>query len=243
MLQGIETVLPELLSGYGMLIVYFLFCAASALLFRRLVRIPDEVFRKTLHLILLCSLFVWVYQFQTWWVSALAAVGFIVLVFPLLTLAERLEGYSALLIERKRGEIKRSLVVVFCMFAALISICWGWFGERWLVLACVFAWGFGDGAAALVGKRFGRHFLEGRLIEGRKSIEGTAAMFVVSFFTVLSILLMHDAVAWHGILPIATLAAAACAVVELYTRNGMDTLTCPFAAAAVILPLVRLWPV
>jgi len=27
--------------------------------------------------------------------------------------------------------------------------------------------------------------------------------------------------------------------VELYTKNGMDTLTCPLAAAAVLIPLVH----
>jgi dolichol kinase len=154
---------------------------------------------------------------------------------------ERIEGYAELLAERKRGEIKRSLVIVFGMFAALICICWGWLGEPWLVLACVFAWGYGDGAAALVGKKFGRHYLEGKLIEGRKTVEGTIAMFVVSFLSVLAVLLANGKVAWYGNLPIAALTAAVCEVVELYTRNGMDTLTCPFAAAAVILPLVHVW--
>jgi hypothetical protein len=34
-----------------------------------------------------------------------------------------------------------------------------------------------------------------------------------------------------------------CAVVELYTAWRLDTLTCPFAAAAVILPLAQVWGV
>jgi len=37
------------------------------------------------------------------------------------------------------------------------------------------------------------------------------------------------------------LAALASAAVELYTLDGFDTLTCPLAAAAVILPLTLLW--
>lgn len=231
----------EFLTGFGIIIGYFTVCASCALLVRRFVNVPTEVFRKILHLILLCSLFVWVYAFRTWWVSSLAAVVFIALVFPLLSLAERMKGYSELIAERRRGEIKRSLIIVFGMFAAIICICWGWLGEQWLVLACVYAWGFGDGVAALVGKKYGRHCLTGRFIEGQKTLEGTLAMFVVSFLTVLMILLSSGKVAWYGNLPIASLAAAVCAVVELYTRNGMDTLTCPFAAAVVILPLVHLW--
>ena len=233
----------EMLQGLGIIGGYFLLCAAGALLLRRLVRIPAEVFRKLLHLILLCSLFAWVYAFQTWWVSSLAALVFVAVVFPLLLLAEKAPGYSELLTERKSGEIKRSLVLVFGMFAVLNSVCWGWLGQRWLVLACVCAWGFGDAAAALVGKKFGRRFLEGKLIEGRKSVEGTLAMFAVSFIAVLAAILINTPVTWYAGLSIAAVTAAASAAVELYTRHGMDTITCPFAAAAVLLPLLHAWGV
>lgn len=231
----------EFLQGFGILCGYFLICASAALLLRRFVRIPSEVFRKLLHIILLCSLFVWIYAFQTWWIASLAALVFISIVFPLLSLAEKLNCYSELLTERKSGEIKRSLVLVFSMFAVLNSICWGWLGERWLVLACICAWGFGDAAAALIGKKHGKHYLEGKLIEGRKSVEGTFAMFTVSLISVFIVLLINANVAWYISLIIAVLTAVVSSVVELYTRNGMDTITCPFSAAAVILPLLYLW--
>lgn len=231
----------EFLQGFGILCGYFFVCASAALLLRRFARIPSEVFRKILHIILLCSLFVWIYTFQTWWIASLAALIFIAIVFPLLSLAEKLDCYSELLTERRSGEIKHSLILVFSMFAILNSICWGWLGERWLVLACICAWGFGDAAAALIGKKYGRHYLEGKLIEGRKSVEGTLAMFTVSLISVLIVLLINGNVAWYTSLTIAALTAAASSVVELYTRKGMDTVTCPFAAAAVLLPLVHLW--
>lgn len=235
--------LLEFINGYGMLLGYFVFCAASALLLRRLVRVPTEVFRKTLHFILLGSIFIWTYMFETWWVSALAAVAFTAMVFPILMFAERIPGYSELLTERKSGEIKRSLVVVFSMYVAVICVCWGWLGEKYLVIASVLAWGLGDAAAALVGKRFGQHYIEGKLVEGRKSLEGTLAMFTVSFVAVMAVLSAHSPVARSSHVPIASATAAACAVVELYTKEGMDTLTCPFAAAAVLIFLVHLWGV
>ena len=227
-------------AGWVRLIAYFVGCAAAALMMRHLAKVPAEVFRKTLHMILLGSIFVLTYAFETWRAAAAAALGFACLVYPLLALGERLPGYSKLLTERRRGEIKRSLIVVFGMFAALISVCWGWLGEKYLVIASVLAWGLGDAAAALVGKRFGRHALLGRLVEGRKSGEGTLAMFAVSFLTVMAVLLASSAMAWYSYAPISAATAAVCAVVELYTRGGMDTLTCPFAAAAVLIPLIRL---
>ncbi len=117
----------------------------------------------------------------------------------------------------------------------------GLFGQRYLVLASAAAWGLGDAAAALVGKRFGKRYIEGGLVEGRKSLEGPLAMFVVSFVSVLLILLVHGSLRWHGYIPIALVTAAVTAVVELYTKGGMDTLTCPLAAASVLIPLVYLW--
>lgn len=233
----------EFMTGYGILLGYFVVCASSALVLRRHVTMPTEAFRKTLHIILLGSILVFTYGFRTWWIAASAAVVFVGMVYPILAFAERIPGYSELLTERKQGEIKRSLVVVFGMFAALISVCWGWLGEKYLVIASVFAWGLGDAAAALVGKRFGRHYIEGKLVEGRKSLEGTLAMFVVSSVSVLVVLLAHGSVEWYGYVPTAIATAAVCAVVELYTKGGMDTLTCPLAAAAVLIPLVRLWGV
>ncbi len=231
----------EFLAGFSIVIGYFMICALSALIFRHFYSVPTEVFRKTLHLILLGSLPVLIYVFQVWWMSVLANFVFIALAYPLLAFAERMDGYSALLTERKCGEIKTSLVIVFVMYATMIGIYWGWLGEPWLALACVYAWGFGDGAAALIGTKFGKHHLTGRFIDGNKTIEGTLAMFVVSFLSVLIVLLASGKVVWYGNAPIAALTAAVCAAVELHTRNGMDTLTCPIAAATVILPLVRIW--
>ncbi len=233
--------MTEFIKGFGILAGYFIVCASAALFARRLIRIPTEVFRKILHTILLCSLFVWLYAFPNWWMASLAAVVFIAGVYPILSFCERWSGYSALLTERKGGEVKNSLFLVFMMFALLNALCWGLLGQRWLVLACICAWGFGDAAAALIGKKYGKHYLQGKYIEGRKSVEGTFAMFMVSFLSVLIVLMYFAKLPWYGSLSIAFVTAAVSAFVELFTRRGMDTVTCPFAAAAVLLPLLILW--
>ena len=230
----------EFLARFGILVGYYGLCAAAALLLRRFFTIPKEVFRKTLHIILLGSIFVLTHCFPTWQESAVATLVFAAIVFPILTLVEHIPGYSQLLVERKHGEIKRSMLVVFLMFAVLIGVCWGWVGEKYLVVASVLAWGLGDAAAALVGKRFGRKFIEGRRVEGRKSLEGTLAMYLVSFITVIVVLVIYRSMPWYRYVSISAITAAVCAVVELYTKNGMDTLTCPFAAAAVLILLTHI---
>ena len=127
------------------------------------------------------------------------------------------------------------------MFALVIAVCWGWLGDRYLVLASVYAWGFGDAAAALVGKRFGRHKLKFRFLDGKKSLEGTLAMFIVSFVSVAVVLQIRGGIPAPGGFVTAAVTALVAALVELYSRGGNDTFTCPLASMAVMLPLLHLF--
>lgn len=43
----------------------------------------------------------------------------------------------------------------------MVILQWGWLGEKYLIIASVLAWGLGN-AAALIGKRFGHYYIEGR---------------------------------------------------------------------------------
>lgn len=218
-------------------VLYYILCAAAALGLRFLIRIPDEVFRKLLHGILLGSLLVYVFGFDIWYHAALSCIIFAAAVYPILHFFERFRAYSQTVTERKKGELKSSLLIVFSMFAAVIAVCWGWLDDRMLVLASVYAWGIGDAAAALIGKRFGRHKIPG----SPKSFEGTFSMFAVSCITVTVILAIRGGMPWYGVLITSLTAGAASAAVELYTPGGYDTVTCPLTSMAVILPLAGIF--
>lgn len=231
----------ETAAGLGAIVMYYAVLASLAVLLRRFTRIPKEPFRKLLHCILLGSLFIWTIGFDTWWLSALSALGFAAAVYPLLALLERINGFSSFMTERRAGELKNSLLLVFVMYAAVVTLCWGVMGERMVALCAIYAWGFGDAAAALVGKRFGRHKITGGHIEGSKSAEGTAAMFAVSFMSVLALLILRGGMTWLGCAVTALVTAAVSALVELFSLKGRDTITCPLAAMGVLLPMIHLF--
>ncbi|MBP3647961.1 MAG: hypothetical protein J6K55_16270 [Clostridia bacterium] len=65
------------------------------------------------------------------------------------------------------------------MLAVCVCVCWGWLGDRYLVLACMYAWGVGDAFAALCGKAFGRHKIVLARTGAVKSAEGSLAMFAI----------------------------------------------------------------
>lgn len=229
-----QEVLKELLQGYGVMSLYFLAAASMALLSRVLIKIPDELFRKILHFILLGSIFTFAFAFDTWWVSALAAIIFELVVYPILVLCEHIKNYSKITTERKKGELKTSLLLVFTMFAVVISVCWGIFNDRYLVIASILAWGVGDAFAALIGKKYGKHKVKDKHADGKKSYEGTLAMFISSFISVAVVLTFRGGLTPVGYIVIPVATAAASAIAELYSKNGLDTVICPLTAMVVI---------
>lgn len=228
--------MQEFWTGLGVLCAYFLICASVALLLRKSIKIPNETFRKILHFILLTSLFVFVYAYKTWWISALTCLCIIALAYPILFFFERFKTYSETMTERKKGELRSSLIIVFVMFATVIAVCWGWLGDKVLTLAVICSWGYGDALAALIGTRYGKH-----KIYKNKSLEGSLAMLTTSLVTVLVILLIHNIIPWYGSLITAFAVSIAANTAELYTPNGLDTITCPFASMAVMLPMLMLF--
>lgn len=233
--------MQQILQGTGSIIVYFVIAAGGALGSRCFIKIPNELFRKILHGILLGSLFMFTFAYEKWWISALAAVIFEILVYPILVIFERYKNYSELTTERKKGELKNSLLLVFTMYAVIISICWGWLGDKYLALAAIYAWGFGDAAAALVGKKYGKHKIKWKYTDGKKSIEGSLAMFITSVISVVIVLSYRGRLNVPAIVVISLGTAAVSTLAELCSKNGNDTVICPMSAMVVLLPLVYLF--
>jgi len=207
---------------------------------RKVLRIPDELYRKILHFFLLGAYFPFLFAFDTWWISAGFAAGLIVLFYPILVLAVRIPAFSTFMNERKKGEFKSSMVLALLTMVISISICWGIFGDRLLTLACVYAWGVGDGSAALVGKAFGKHKIPWKLSDGKKSWEGSVAMLLTASTAVFIILLIRGGLPLWACGLIAVTAGTAAAFAELCSHGGIDTVTCPLTAMAVIVPLAKL---
>lgn len=233
--------MQELLHGAGIVCVYYVVAASIMLTARWFLTIPDEVFRKALHFVLLGSYIPFVFAFDTWWLAALLAVILEILIYPILAWFERFQNYSSITTERKKGEFKHSLILAFTMLAVCIGVCWGWRGDKLLVLACMYAWGIGDAFAALIGKAYGKHKIRWRFADNRKSWEGSCAMFVSSVLSVLTVLLLRGGLPVAACILIPLAAGTVCTLVELVTPDGMDTVTCPTAALLVIVPLTALF--
>lgn len=230
----------EILHGAMVFALWVIPLVAVLAAARWLLKVPDELFRKLLHFVLLVVYALILFTFAHWWAAALFAVILVVLFYPVLGIVGKIPALSAFVNERWRGEFRSSLVLALSVMAVSISVCWGWLGDRYLVLACIYAWGVGDGFAALVGKRFGKHKIRMKFADGRKTVEGSAAMFLTSSLALAAVLLIRGGLGLGSCLVIAAAAALATTLVEMISRNGYDTVTCPAAAIVVLLPLVEL---
>ncbi len=233
--------LVEGLAGFGTLLGYYLFAGSLAAILTKFLKIPKEPGRKMFHILSAFSIFILLYGFRTWYVSALSALMFALVIYPILSYAERYPQYRAILGERKGGEVKTSALLTFGVMALLTATFWGWQNSKYIVIVAVMTWGFGDAAAALVGKAFGRHFLQHKLIEGKKTVEGTLAMHLVSALVVFVALSAMTELSWYICLLVAALVAPICAITELLSRWGLDTVTVPISAALSTFALISLF--
>ena len=228
-------------SGAIITVLYIAVFVGIMLLARRLIKIPDELFRKILHFILLGAYIPLCFAFSEWWMAALFSAALIVILFPALAFAGKIPMFSSFVYERKKGEFKSSMLLAVGMMAFSLSVCWGLFGDKYLVLASIYAWGVGDALAALIGKRFGKHKIKWKLTDGKKSIEGSIAMFVCSLASVFIVLALRGGISLPLCLVIALPTAIVCTITELCSKNGLDTIICPLSAMAVIIPLVMVF--
>ena len=230
------------LIGFGLYLGYFIVTGLPPILLRRYQKTPFEVTRKMYHLVIALSIMPLLKLFSTWYMAVLAAIAFVLITYPLLTLVERASFYKRIAVEREGGEFRKSFLTVQFSLVLLITIFWGLLGIDWQYVAvvAVMAWGFGDAAAALVGKAFGRRRIQHPRIEGKKTYEGTFAMYVVAGLTIFFTLLVYAGQSWQVSLAVAALSAPVSATVEVFSRGGRDTLTVPLSVAFTILPLMSL---
>ena len=235
--QGMISLYPfivEILACLKGFVLYIIPCVLILLLIK-LTKVPQFIFRKLLHLVAFTCVIVMLLGAQHWYSVSAASLLIAGVIYPILALLENRSWFAKLFVEKRPGEIKRSLILLFATFAGLAAVGWGLFGEPMITAAAILMWGVGDAAAALVGIPFGRHKVRLKLADGKKSWEGTISMAVVSLVCGTAFLIFHASTSMVSALSVCALGAAAGAATELFSPSEWDTVSVPAVILVVLL--------
>ena len=201
-----------------------------------------------MHTVAFSSVTVVILTADSWQSAALTFLLGSLSVWPVLSILEKMSWYDKLVTQKTPGELKKSLTLFFAMLTLLVTVLWGILKLPLLATASVLMWGTGDAAAALVGIPFGKHKIPGRLSDGKKSWEGSLAMFLTAWICGYIVLrtgnqaalasasganVMGCRAAFHPVF-CSALGALAGTTAEFLTPGGLDTVTVPGCIAVVL---------
>jgi len=231
-LTAITTTGLQTIRCFGRLVLYIVPCVMVLLPVRLFTKVPSFVFRKMLHIVAFTCFTVMMLSAASWQAAALTSLIIAAIAYPLLARFENRSWYAGLFVQKSPGEIKRSLLMLFLMFAAVIALSWGILGKPDAATASILMWGVGDASAALVGIPFGKHKIKGWRLDGKKSLEGSISMLIVSALTGFALLHLYCGYGAAHSAVCALIMSALGTAAELYSPSEWDTVTVPLAMLA-----------
>lgn len=195
---------------------------------RRALGRTDEFTRKFVHV----GVGLWIvptfFLYETWYWAALLPAAAVVGNFASLRLN--------LLKSIERGDRHDYGTVLFPVsFVICIALFFNTDYEG-AAAAGILMMALGDAAAAIVGVRFGRRAYT--FLGAKKSVEGSAAMLVVSFAAAFAALLIFGAPAAVAAITALILAVAG-TFLEAAGKHGLDNLTVPVGCAGLAFLMLR----
>lgn len=213
--------------GIAALWVGFVVLIAFGLQFWHIVE--PEVIRKIVHIgagnVILFA----------WWLQIPAAVGIgASILFSAITLL----SYLFPLLPGIDSVGRKSLGTFFYAVSIGVLVACFWRQSPQFAVMGILIMAWGDGLAALIGQRWGRHPY--KLWGMQKSLEGSATMLIVSWL-ISGLVLLGGHVATVGtIAAIALVVGIAATGLEAFSKLGVDNLTVPLGSAAVAFGLSQL---
>ncbi len=196
----------------------------------RFTSVDAEVSRKVVHIgtgnVILLA----------WWLEIPGWVG---ITAGILAAAIALISYQVPILPSLNSIHRQSWGTFF--YAVTISILVAWFWpiqhQEYAALGIlVMTWG--DGLAAVIGQKYGQHIYQVWGI--KKSLEGSATMYLVSFVVSSLIFLVVQGNVWQT-WAISAVVALVAASLESVSKWGIDNLTVPIGSAAIAFFLSKFW--
>lgn len=214
--------LSEQIFSVSIATIYLLILIFSAELLSRSFQTDSELTRKIVHIgtgnIILLAWWLNIPRIILIWASVIASLMAII-------------SYNLPILPSVNSVKRKSLGTLF--YAISIGILTFLFWQKGLKLYAVIGilvMSYGDGMAALIGQKWGKHPYQ--IIGNKKSWEGTLTMTFVSFIIALIIFTLTNG--WQGQNLIVAVIMAICAtILETFSQIGIDNLTVPVLSGII----------
>ncbi|MEI7667542.1 MAG: hypothetical protein WCI62_00925 [Erysipelotrichaceae bacterium] len=202
------------------LISAFIYIFVIILISTRLVKYPYESSRIFVHIMAANAWFIGIFLIKDYWFAFSIPVFFIIFT----TLNIIFDWVPALNSKIRYKSLGNIYYVCSVALLTLLTFNLNRFqiagGLGIMVMA------YGDGFASLIGQRFGSHTYT--IFKGKKSLEGSLTMFVVSVLAIIAYLaIVQFSLNWYVIIVIAAVAT----VVEGISPYGLDNIFVPLIVA------------
>ncbi len=170
-----------------------------------------------------------------WWLNIPATVGITASIFAsIITLL----SYIFPILPGINSVGRQSLGTFFYALSIGILVAGFWYLQQPQYAAIgILTMAWGDGLAALIGQRFGKH--KYKLLGSNKSWEGSFTMTFLSFLINMFILLATQGNIWQTWV-ISILVAIVATTLEAFSFLGIDNLTVPVGSAALAYSLIQI---
>jgi dolichol kinase len=162
----------------------------------------------------------------------------IIILFFGLLIIEHFSWFEDLLVEKYPHEILISLTLFYISVGLSIYLGWGIYNLYFLPLIAVLTSGLGDAFGALIGKPYGNHIIEGRFVEGKKSLEGSVSVLVISFLVSFIGLMIIGVYPWYFNLLIGLTLGICSSLVELFTKHNLDNIVLILVNTGILMMFV-----
>lgn len=184
--------------------------------------------RKFLHIMVGNVLFILPLFTSQFVIAFITAALFIILTFLM-------SPYSPIKLHDRISSSGHGLGLVYYAISWTV-LAFFFFDQPWIIAVGIAAMSYGDGMAALIGERYGKH--KYKIFGDKKSFEGSIAMFLVLIATLGVVLAYyHVTIVSIFIIPLVALVAT---VFEGITPKGLDNITACFSAVGAYLLLTQL---
>jgi len=161
-------------------------------------------------------------------ITFLAAAPFIILTFLM-------SPYSPIKFNDRISTSGHGMGLVYYAISWTV-LAFFFYDQQWIIAVGIAAMSYGDGMAALIGEKFGKH--KYNIFGDKKSFEGSITMFLVLIVTLGIVLAYYNIfTANFIIIPVVALIAT---IFEGITPKGLDNITACFSAVGVYLLLTMM---